>query len=63
MSNCVGPDLLLKNKYEIAYALETQAHYFPITGYKDCDELRDLSLKQTNDYNCSSKYKTDSRIR
>lgn len=62
MSNCVGSDLLLNNKYEIAYALETQAHYFPITGYNACDELRDLSLKQTNDQNRSSKHKNDSRI-
>lgn len=36
-----------------------QARYFQITGCNDCDELRDLLLKQTNDYNCSSKYKND----
>lgn len=28
MSNCIEFDLLLKTKYGIAYALETQAHYF-----------------------------------
>ena len=59
VSNCVESDLLLKNKYEVTNALETQAHYFPTTGYKDCDP----SLKPSNDYSCSSKYKNDSRVR
>lgn len=51
MSNCIESDLLLGNKYEITHAFETQAHYFQITGHNDCDELRDLLLKETNDYN------------
>lgn len=38
MSNCIGSDLLLGNKYEITHAFETQAHDFQITGHNHCDD-------------------------
>ena len=53
MSHRIESDLLLGNWYVITHAFKTQAHYFHITGYNDCDELRDLLLKQTNSYNWS----------
>lgn len=48
MSNCSKfKPPAKRSKDEVTYAFGTQAHYFQMTGCRDCDELGDLLLRKT----------------